>query len=289
MGNRTLLLLILFLASASSGLVNNYLPGSIAPNRAWFPLRNTDYSLARRIADSMLTVYTISSKVTKNISANRLEGSTIVDPSVCENISGNRIGETGEVFLRGKNMGKVSLKAFHLNWCDFYGALFETEYVPGQKFKINALFADALLVKGLFTYKVHPFKLVELSNEIPLIKSYFRDMDPQPFDFISSTDIKIFVYPNFSTRRLVLVNFEAGEGFSPGAVYLLEKKGNSYLTLSNYYLGEKAEILQMLVEDGDKDALIHAGTFGSGTEYIIIHYNGKEFEAIFKKKEGDFP
>jgi len=289
MWNSLFLFLIICITGTALPLKNSYVPGSVAPPRGWFPLRNSDFSFARKVADSLLTAYLVQKKVTKNLSENRLEGSTEIPQTLVENLCGNRLGETGTVFLKGKRLGDVELTAFHLNWCDFYGALIETEYTPKVRFNVDHLSPDALLVRGLFAYKVKALALKELAAEEKAIKQFFLEMDPPPFDFIAKMEFSVFEYPAGKNRRLVLANFEAGQGFSPGALYLLEKAGASYSVVSNYFIGEKAEIMQVLMEEGDPDPVIHVGTFGSGTEYIVVHYNGKEFEAAYKRKEGDFP
>jgi hypothetical protein len=227
--------------------------------------------------------------VTRNTTENRLEGDTRLLPETGENLCGNRIGEKGVVFLNGKRLGEVTLASFHLNWCDFYGALIETEYTPKTPFKIDRVSPDALLVRGLFAYKAKPLLLTSLPGETASVKAYFQNMDPPPFDFISRMEFEVYRYPVGSGRRLVLANFQAGEDFAPGALYLLEKRGNEYETISNYFVGEKAALIQTLIEEGDPNPVIHAASFGGGTEYMVLQFNGKEFEAVFKKREGDFP
>jgi hypothetical protein len=290
MKNRFAGLFLLLTIGTAFGLKNSYVPGSVAPPQAWFPLRTADFSFARKVADSLLAAYLVENKVTRNTAQNRLEGNTLILPEIGENISGNRIGEAGTVFLKGQRLGSVTLSGFRLNWCDFYGALIETEYRPKSRFDLDRLYPDALLARGPFLHRVKPLLLKALPSEIAAVRSFFLDMEPPPFDFISDMAIQVYDYPAKSrSRRLVLVNFQAGEGFAPGALYLLDKKGGAYEAVANYFIGEKAELLQTLVEGDDPDPILHAGTYGSGTEYMVVHFNGKEFEVVYKRKEGEFP
>lgn len=270
-------------------LKNTYLPGSVAPSQAWFPLRNADFSIARKSADSLLSDYLAQGRVTRNIAQNRLEGKTQIPAFVCENLSGCRIGESGEIFLESEHLTTATLTNFHLNWCDFYGALFETEYKPLTQLKIKQLSSEAMFVIGPQASRVKAFTLKKLTEENPVVHRFFESLDPPPFDFISKITLETFAYTGSDARRLVLVNFEAGENFSPGALYLLKKNKTEYEELANFFIGEKARLIQTLLESGDSNPIIEVGAFGEGATYLIVHFNGKEFETLYRKKEGDFP
>jgi hypothetical protein len=289
MRNRNLFILGLFFTASLYGLMNEYLPGSVAPPRAWFPLRHTDFKTAKKLADSLLIAALKEESVQKNLQANRLEGETSVNKELVESVSGSRIGEMGMVFLNGKKLGEVSLANFHLNWCDFYGALIETEYIPPNRFNIENLYPTALFVYGPLSSSVKGYPLKRIKKVEKKIKLFFLDMDPPPFEFISDMDIAAYDYKVGKNRFLVLVNFFAGKGFTPGALFLLEKSAKTFKVLGKYFIGEKAEIFQAVLEKGDAHPVIHVGTFGDGTEYIVLQYDGKEFKPVYKRKKGEFP
>lgn len=291
-GNNLAPLLAALLAAGSFALKNTYLPGAVAPTQGWFPLRNTGMAAARQKADSLLASYLSEGRVKKNEKANRLEGDTRIDEKVLQGLTASRIGETGRVFLGGKPLAEVTLAAFHLNWCDFYGALFETEYIASKRMPIDQGFPDALLVMGPEAASVTAVALKNTDGFNKELETFFLEMDPPLFDFISKIDLDVYPYPAGRDRLLVMANFDAGKGFTPGVIMILEeKKGKKegFAILAQYYAGEKSELLQAVVEKGDPNPVLHTGTFGDGVEYIVLQFNGKEFREVYKKKEGQFP
>jgi hypothetical protein len=283
-------LFLLVAAALAAGLINEYLPGSIAPPKAWFPLRHADYKIARKVADSLLVVYLLDKRAKKNTIANRLEGETYVKKELAEAMCGSRIGEMGAVFLKGKLLGEVALAAFHLNWCDFYGAMIETEYIPPNPFKIDRYFPGAMFVYGPMYRSVKPHTLKRIKAAEKPLKKFLLNLDPPPFEFISDLEITAYKYGKSGNRFLALVNFSATSKFSPGALYLMEEaEADSFSVLGAYFIGEKAKIIQAVVEKGDPDPIIQVGAFGGGTEYIIVQYGRGGFREVYKRKKGEFP
>jgi hypothetical protein len=222
-GNNLAPLLAAFLALGSFALQNTYLPGAVAPTQGWFPLRNTDMAVARQKADSLLVNYLSAGRVKKNEKANRLEGDTRIDERVLQGLTASRIGETGRVFLGGRFLSEVTLTAFHLNWCDFYGALMETEYIPSGRMPIDRGFPDALLVIGPEKASVTALALKNTAEFNKELETFFLEMDPPLFDFISKIDLDVYPYPVGRERLLVMANFDAGKGFTPGVIMVLER------------------------------------------------------------------
>ncbi|MFH0920284.1 MAG: hypothetical protein V1913_07960 [Fibrobacterota bacterium] len=281
--------LFLFLAAALFPLRNIYLPGSVSLPRAWFPLHHTDFMLARHLADSLLMAYEKQGWVQKDAAANRLTGRTSVAPQLVEAVSGARIGEKGAVFLDGKMAGEAELVSFQLNWCDFYGALIETEYKPKGRFPADRVIPGAVFVKGPSAKAVRALVLKTAQGEEAGIRRYFKGLSPQPVEFITDITLSAFEYPALPHRLLVLVNFMTESGYAPGALYLLTHGTDSLSLVSNYFIGEKAELLQILQEPGDPHPVLEARSSGDGEEYILVRFNGKEFEAVYKRVEGEFP
>ncbi|OGJ86827.1 MAG: hypothetical protein A2268_14240 [Candidatus Raymondbacteria bacterium RifOxyA12_full_50_37] len=269
-------------------LSNAYLPGSAAPPQAWFPLRTADFSPARALADSLLGAYIRSGKAEKNEAQNRLDGDTWIDKRLAESVCGNRVGEAGVVFLEGKKLGEVALAGFHVNWCDFYGALLETEYIPSKKFDLKKYMSGALLAMGPKSKTVRPCVFSRLPGMDKKIAFYYRSMDPQPFEYIQDMSVDAYEYVR-KKQVCAIVNFTTGTGFSPGIVCLLEESADTFMLKAQYFIGEKAALVQAVCEEGEKDPVIEVHTSGSGTEYIVLQYNGEEFKEIYKRKENEFP
>jgi hypothetical protein len=252
-------------------------------------LRNADFSIARTIADSLLAVYLNAGKVKKNLGENRLEGETEIDKSLIESVSGSRAGEEGAVFLNSEKLGNVTLAGFDLNWCDFYGALVEATYTPKKKFNIKKYIPDALYVFGPISAQVKGCALKEAGGpRAKKIEKFFSTLDTLPFEGITAMDIQAYEY---LTKGVIfcVVNFSTGERFTPGAAFMLKDNGKSFIILGQYYIGEKAKYIQSVREEGDANPVIQVGTFGSGTEYIVLHFDGMELAAVYKRKEKDFP
>jgi hypothetical protein len=281
----------LCLSSGSAALKNIYLPGAVAPTQAWFPLRNADIRTAKAKAESLLTAYLSLNRVRKNEAKNRLEGDTRIEPVLIQPLTASRIGEMGSVFLKGNLLTEVSLAAFHLNWCDFYGALVETEYLPPKKLALDRCFPDALFATGPDYQSVLPCRLKKTRDHNEALRDFFRDMDPPLFDFITRTELDVYVYPVGADRLLIMANFEAGKNFNPGVLMLLKKRPGKkgFEVLAQYFVGEKAEFIQAVLESGSPHPILHTGTFGAGEEYILLQFNGKDFGVVYKKKEGQFP
>lgn len=288
MANRPAFALLL-LAAALFPLANQYFPGSVAPPQAWFPLHGADFASARHLADSLLPAYEKQGWVQRNPSANRLEGRTIIAPQLVEALSGSRINEKGMVWLNGKMIGEAALLNFNLNWVDFFGALIETEYKPQGRFPVSQVTPGAVLVMGPKARSVKSVTLKANSVEEKLVKQYFLSLKRAPVEFIKDVSLSVYDYPAAKNRLLVLVNFMTDGGYAPGALYLLEKRADSLSTVSNYFIGEKAELLQALQEPGDANPVFQTRTSGAGEEYILVRFNGKAFEAVYKRVESEFP
>jgi len=289
MANRPALWL-LALAGAVFPLQNLYLPGIVAPPRAWFPLHNADFTAGKHLADSLLTAYEKLGWVTRNPAVNQLDGRTLVAPQLVEAVSGSRLGEKGSVFLNGKMIGTAELANFHLNGCDYFGAFIETEYKPQGRFPVEKVTPGAIFVKGPSAKAVKVVALKALGGEEKRVKQYFLSLKPPPVEYITDITLSAYTYPASRKQLLVLVHFKTQSGYSPGALYLLEKRHDSLSMVSNYLIGEKAELRQVLQEPADPNPVFETRTASqSGEETILVQFNGKEFEAVYKRVEGEFP